>query len=299
MKKIIYRIAEINLQLELPNFLDEDTCLRSFFSFKALSLQENKADIQVSLVNQPAPSVIGERKLLSNISLVWDDRFSFEESEACYISTIRSSKDRSASWVMHSSKDFKQSTIYAVGEAIQDDGVLNWLLMMVFGQVALSYDTVMIHASVIAVKNKGYAFLGKSGTGKSTHSRLWLQHIPEAELLNDDNPAIRVYPSGEVYIFGTPWSGKTACYRNTKVQLAGLVRLEQAKENSWTNFTGASKLIQILPSCSAIRWNKDLFNQMLRITQRIVEVVPIGYLKNLPIKEAAELCYQEINKKQY
>ncbi|RZF61691.1 hypothetical protein [Sphingobacterium corticibacterium] len=65
------------------------------------------------------------------------------------------------------------------------------MLMVTYGQAVLSFSTILLHASVIEQDGQGYAFLGKSGTGKSTHSRLWLLHIPNAALLNDDNPAIR------------------------------------------------------------------------------------------------------------
>ena len=55
--------------------------------------------------------------------------------------------------------------------------------------------------------------LGKSGTGKSTHSRLWLKYIPDTKLLNDDNPAVRIMDNNTIMIYGTPWSGKTPCYK--------------------------------------------------------------------------------------
>ena len=295
MKNIIYRIAEIDLQLDVPKYLEEHVLLPSFISFKALSLQHTVPDVQVSLVIKPEPIITVERKLLSNLSPVWYDRFTFEESEEFYITTIKNIDKQHNALVMHSTNDFKQSTIYADESTVREEGVLSWLLMMVFGQVALNYNTVMIHASVVENDQYAYAFLGKSGTGKSTHSRLWLQHIPGMKLLNDDNPAIRLQANNEVYIYGTPWSGKTSCYVNKKLKLKGLVRLEQAKENKWLTISGAHKMIHLLPSCSAIRWNKVIFNQMLRITESIVSVTPFGLLQNLPNKEAAELCYEKIN----
>ena len=76
----------------------------------------------------------------------------------------------------------------------------------------------------------GYAFLGKSGTGKSTHSQLWLRYLEGYELLNDDHPIIRLV-NDEVIIYGSPWSGKTPCYKNKQARLKAVVRLEQASEN--------------------------------------------------------------------
>ena len=63
--------------------------------------------------------------------------------------------------------------------------------------------------------------MGKSGTGKSTHSRLWLENVPGATLLNDDNPIVRLTLVGAI-VYGSPWSGKTPCYKNESAPLAGV-----------------------------------------------------------------------------
>lgn len=110
-------------------------------------------------------------------------------------------------------------------------------LMLTFTRQTAPLDTLLIHSSVICKDQQGYAFLGKSGTGKSTHSRLWLQYIPGSELLNDDNPVIRIC-HGTPVIFGSPWSGKTPCYKNKEVPLKAIVRLSQAPVNHITSLTG-------------------------------------------------------------
>lgn len=72
--------------------------------------------------------------------------------------------------------------------------------------------------------------MGKSGTGKSTHSLLWMKYIQGTELLNDDNPTLRIV-DGKVYAYGTPWSGKTPCYKSLSYPVGGMVRLKQAPVN--------------------------------------------------------------------
>ena len=59
-----------------------------------------------------------------------------------------------------------------------------WIL---FNIAALPLGAVAFHSSVIRYRGRGVLFLGESGTGKSTHTRLWREHIPGAELLNDDS----------------------------------------------------------------------------------------------------------------
>ena len=95
----------------------------------------------------------------------------------------------------------------------------------------LDWDTLLFHGSVIAVDGSGYLFTAKSGTGKSTHTRLWRQHFGgRAVMVNDDKPLLRITHSG-VWACGTPWDGKHRLSTNTMVPLKGICILERGKEN--------------------------------------------------------------------
>jgi hypothetical protein len=168
--------------------------------------------------------------------------------------------------------------------------------MVAFGQRVLSNNTALIHSSVVENGEYAVSFLGKSGTGKSTHSRLWISTNEGFNLLNDDNPAVRI-EGDDVFIYGTPWSGKTACYINKKRKLMSIIRLTQAKENKmdWKN-KGVESLLALLPSFTAIRWNQTIFSSMLSVLENIIQRVSVGQLYCLPNPEAAELCYNEIIK---
>lgn len=67
-------------------------------------------------------------------------------------------------------------------------------LWSMFNIAAVARQAAAIHSSVICLNNQAVLFLGESGTGKSTHTRLWREHIPGATLLNDDSPIIRIVP---------------------------------------------------------------------------------------------------------
>ncbi len=69
-----------------------------------------------------------------------------------------------------------------------------WIL---FNIAALPLGAVAFHSSVIRYRGRGVLFLGESGTGKSTHTRLWREHIPGAELLNDDSPIVRIVQTAD------------------------------------------------------------------------------------------------------
>ena len=102
---------------------------------------------------------------------------------------------------------------------------INTVMMLMFAFATARKNTLLMHSSVTMKDGKGYLFLGKSGTGKSTHSQLWINNIEGCSLLNDDNPVIRVSESGEVRVYGSPWSGKTPCYRNLDVPVGAIVTL--------------------------------------------------------------------------
>ena len=81
-----------------------------------------------------------------------------------------------------------------------------------YGLMTLPYGTIAVHSSCIVYRDRAVLFLGESGTGKSTHTRLWREHVEGAFLLNDDSPVLRV-EDDVVRVYGSPWSGKTPCYR--------------------------------------------------------------------------------------
>lgn len=112
------------------------------------------------------------------------------------------------------------------------DGYLETLA--VYRKIAdemLGYDTLLFHGSCVAVDGVGYLFTAKSGTGKSTHTRLWRELFgTRAVMVNDDKPLIRVTEDGAV-IFGTPWNGKHNLGENISVPLRAICVLERAKEN--------------------------------------------------------------------
>lgn len=173
--------------------------------------------------------------------------------------------------------------------------VLNNFLMMLYAFTAARHHTLLMHASVIAHNGKGYLFLGKSGTGKSTHTSLWLKYIPGCHLLNDDNPVVHVdINSKQVTVFGSPWSGKTPCYRNEYMPVGAFVRLEQAPQNSIAHQSSVHAFAALLPSCSCLKQDKDIYNDIIAAVTELATLAPVFHLKCLPDKAAAELCLNTV-----
>ncbi|MBO7109919.1 MAG: hypothetical protein J6V97_07470, partial [Prevotella sp.] len=186
---------------------------------------------------------------------------------------------------------------------------LNNALMMTFAFAGAYHQTMLIHASATMISQErcevrgerceggddyvGYPFIAASGTGKSTHTSLWLKHIKGAQLLNDDNPIIRII-DGTPYLFGSPWSGKTPCYRNRKTRLGAVTRIERAPENSIERLSPIEAFASLLPACSSMKWDEGTYRLLCDAITRIIETTPIYTLHCLPDEEAAQLSYQTL-----
>lgn len=162
-------------------------------------------------------------------------------------------------------------------------------LWVAYGLMTLRRDTLAIHSSCIVYQDKAVLFLGESGTGKSTHTRLWREHIEGAVLLNDDSPMIRV-EKGKVWAYGSAWSGKTPCYKQERYELVACVRLSQAPYNHIQKLSVLQAYGAIHPSCAPeFAYDDALYDEVSRIIGQILSVVPCYHLACLPDREAALL----------
>ena len=94
----------------------------------------------------------------------------------------------------------------------------------------LRRDTLLFHGSAVARDGEVYLFAARSGTGKTTHTRLWLRQFPDAHVVNGDKPLLRV--GGErVSVCGTPWMGKEKYGCNEELPLKAICVLERSEKN--------------------------------------------------------------------
>ena len=173
---------------------------------------------------------------------------------------------------------------------------LNDAIMLVYAFAGAFHHTMLIHASTIMQGDYGYPFIAQSGTGKSTHSALWMTHIENCQLMNDDNPVVRIMEDGQPYIFGSPWSGKTPCYRNVKYPLGGVVQLSQAPYNKIQRLKPLAAYAALVPSISGKRWDKQVAEGLHETEDMMAGEVAVWHLECLPDEAAARLCSETINK---
>ena len=294
-KSIVFCIATHSIEVVMPTTFDWERVLHSFKPFECNAAERKKAICSIRIVEEPFAIEQDSLCVLHEESGILGYWYALMEKGQNFIVDVQFVENGNH-YRMVSDKRFSAATIYIGRNDKYTDMILSSLMAIVYTQSAVFHQTLLIHASAVEKNGQGYAFLGKSGTGKSTHSALWLRHIEGVELLNDDNPALHIEEDGSVYLYGTPWSGKTPCYKNRSVRLEALIRLEQAVENRLTWKKGVNALITLLPSCSSMRWSELLYAQMCNLAAEVSGKVKIGHLQCLPDKNAALLCYNEIKK---
>ena len=165
------------------------------------------------------------------------------------------------------------------------------IIQYTFATAGLS--SLLLHASVTRYEGRANLFFGVSGTGKSTHSRLWHEYVPGSDLMNDDNPIIR-FEEGRCVVYGSPWSGKTLCYRNVVAPVNALVRLEQYPENRIDRLEPLQAYASVIAAVSTIRWNHGIMSLLVPTIERVAMTIPCFQLKCRPDEEAVRVCREAI-----
>lgn len=155
----------------------------------------------------------------------------------------------------------------------------------------LQWDVLLFHGSAVAVDGKCYLFAAKSGTGKSTHTRLWRKTFGErAFMVNDDKPLLHITEKG-VQLFGTPWDGKHHLSRNTSCPLQALCFLERGETNRIKK-ADPSQMIKRLLTQSFIPKDFQLRLKALALLDTLCKQVPFYELHCNMDPEAAVVAYR-------
>ena len=164
-----------------------------------------------------------------------------------------------------------------------------------FYEELIRFGGMMLHASAVVVDNQAFLFSAPSGTGKSTHTGLWLQKFGErAYILNDDKPALRMV--GEtVYTYGTPFSGKFDISRNAAVPRAGIAFVERSETNSIEPLDKKRALFELLNQ--TVRPQELLlYKQLLQNLDQLLPRIDVYRLHCNMNPEAATISYKAMRK---
>jgi len=168
----------------------------------------------------------------------------------------------------------------------------------VFYRSLLQHDGFLLHSSAVVVDGKAYLFSAPCGTGKSTHTKLWLKVFGDrAYILNDDKPALRL-EDGAWYAYGTPWSGKHDLSTNVRVPVAGICFLQRGSENKIRPFGGAKAVFAFLEQ-TARPPETALRTCLMDLLQKFMESVPVWLLECNMEPQAAVVSYEAMSGETY
>lgn len=192
------------------------------------------------------------------------------------------------------SDDFAKAVLILCGSIEEQWHTFNAAVNLCYILATIKYHTLLLHSSAVMHQGKAYLFLGKSGTGKSTHSRMWLSAIDGVTLINDDHPVVRVLESGDVVAYGSPWSGKTPCYKSVSAPLGGIVRIVRAPHNKAIRLSPVQSYASIMTSCGGMTWEKAYADERDVTIQRIIRSIPCWNMECRPDEDAALVCARAV-----
>lgn len=153
-----------------------------------------------------------------------------------------------------------------------------------------AYDTIVFHGSCVAVDGAAYLFTAKSGTGKSTHTRLWREVFGDrAVMVNDDKPFLKIGESS-VTVYGSPWMGKHGLGCNMSAPLKAICILERGEENSITRIDPGRAVAMLLQQSSRPR-NPGTMPKYLELMDRLAKNVVFYRLRCNMDPEAARVAF--------
>lgn len=291
-KTLQYKVARLSFRIESNSDEDYESRLPSFRPFKT-EVNDEPVLFTLTVDDDFRPEYKGEE--IGQFDCGGNNHGVYLLKDGGYQIMVSDVYERKCC-LLQSNKDFSHAVVALHGNDTMRNFGLNNSLMMMFAFSSAEQDTLLMHASVIRKDGKGYLFLGVSGTGKSTHTANWLKYIDDCDLMNDDNPVVR-FVDGQTLVFGSPWSGKTPCYRNIEAPVGGFVQLKQAPFNKIRKMGVVETFASILPSCSVMKWDKRVYCGICDTVQHVIETTNSFFLENLPDEAAVRMSYGALTSK--
>ena len=153
------------------------------------------------------------------------------------------------------------------------------------------FDTLLFHGSAVAVDGVGYLFTAQSGTGKSTHARLWREMLGDrAVMINDDKPFLHMN-NGQVTVYGSPWNGKHGLGCNSYAPLRAICILQRGKENVIESIDATQALTMLIQQ-SQRPGNKNNYPKYMELLNRLADDVAFYRLTCNMDMSAAVVSYE-------
>ena len=297
MKKT-YKVAEhcfsIEAEKDFPLWSKMEECYGPF------EVHNRDSDNRFTIIVGEYAANRDEMQLVySNMENVKDGFIAFSifnDRDNGYYFELRQPLSSEVNALLCLSSDFSKATIKMSGKIEEQWYSFNAAVNLCYMFSTVNYGTLLMHSSAVEYKGRAYLFLGKSGTGKSTHSRMWLNALEDVTLMNDDHPVVRVWEDRNIVAYGSPWSGKTRCYKNIQAPLGGIIRIVRAPHNNAVKLSPIQTYASVMTSSTGLTWDKRFADNRDATLQQIISRIPCWNMECLPNTEAAIVCANAVTK---
>ena len=297
MKKT-YKVAEhcfsIEAEKDFPLWPKMEECYGPF------EVHNSNSDNRFTIIVGDYTANRDEMQLVySNMENVKDGFIAFSifnDRDNGYYFELRQPLSSEVNALLSLNRDFSKATIKLSGKVEEQWYSFNAAVNLCYMFSTVNYGTLLMHSSAVEYKGRAYLFLGKSGTGKSTHNRMWLNALEDVTLMNDDHPVVRVWEDGNIVAYGSPWSGKTRCYKNVQAPLGGIIRIVRAPHNNAVKLSPIQSYASVMTSSTGLTWDKRFADNRDATLQQIISRIPCWNMECLPNTEAAIVCANAVTK---
>ena len=156
----------------------------------------------------------------------------------------------------------------------------------------VAHHVLLIHGSALCMDGIGHLFTAKSGTGKSTHARLWREAFGDRVwMINDDKPMLRITENAAT-VYGTPWDGKHHLSRNASAPLKAIYKLERAEHNCIEPLTEQEAYETLLIQCFRSK-QPAVMMQILTLEKQLLNAVSFYKLGCNTMPDAAWVAWRK------
>jgi hypothetical protein len=139
---------------------------------------------------------------------------------------------------------------------------------------------VVLHASGLTIDGRAFLFLGRSGAGKTTLSRLFLSRQDRC-VLSDDR-MIACKSADGFTAWGTPWPGDLGVAVNQSAPLKGIFFLHKSDASQVRAISARQALDQLLAVVSIPWYDRKLVATGLQLCEQLLAQVPLYELHFRP-----------------
>ncbi len=165
-----------------------------------------------------------------------------------------------------------------------------------FAEALFGRDTLLLHGSCVAVDGAAYLFMARSGTGKSTHTRLWREAFGQrAIMVNDDKPFLQLREDA-VYACGSPWSGKHGLDSNVRLPLRSICILTRGAENRIRPMAWEAALPMLLHE-SYRPLDEEKASRMEAMVTNLAQRIPLWQMECTKDPQAAQIAFAAMSAK--